>query len=356
MTPNDLFIIWGFVEVSVTFDERGNIVTNAPYSDSKLKIFSLDANLPLAEKIAEEVGVELGLIQISQFADGEIKVKVDESIRGAHIYIVQPTSDPVNDHLMSLMITADAFRRASAKTINLVIPYFGYGRQDRQAAPREPLSAKLVANMFELVGADRVLTLDLHTPQMQGFFNVPVDDLQGEPLLANYFIQNGIHGDNVVVVSPDHSGVSESRRFADFLHAPIAIVDKRSQKYNHQEVVSLIGDVAGKTAIVIDDMIDTGETVKTAVQELQRQNAKEIYVAVTHALLSGSAVDNLKYMDIQKLVVTDSIQMPEAKKQSLGEKLAIVSVAEVFAEAIVRIHENRSVSPLFVGNFEYSNK
>lgn len=334
-------------KVNETVYERGNKVIHTPYNDSQLRIFSLESNLPLAKKIAEEVGVELGLIQLSQFSDGEMTVKIDESIRGADIYIVQPTSEPVNDHLMSLMITIDAFRRASAKTISLIIPYFGYGRQDRQAAPREPLSAKLVVNMFEMVGADRMLTLDLHTPQMQGFFNVPVDDLQREPLLSEYFIKRGIYGDDVVVVSPDHSGVSEARRFADYLHASIAIIDKRSKKYNQQEEVNLIGEVTGKTAIIIDDMIDTGATAKTAILELQRQGAKEIYLAVTHALLSGSAVDDLKYMDIQKLVVTDSIQMPEHKRQVLGNKLDIVSVDQLFAEAIVRIHENRSVSPLF---------
>lgn len=342
-------IIWGFVELSLTME--GHIVTENHYRDSKLKIFSLEANLPLAQKIADEVGVDLGMIQISQFADGEIKVQVDESIRGCHVYIIQPTSYPVNDHFMTLMVTIDALRRSSAKTVNLVMPYYGYSRQDRQAASREPLTAKLVANLLEMAGADRVLALDLHTAQIQGFFNVPLDHLLSEPLFANYYLDRGVEGDDVVVVSPDHSSVTRARKLADFLRAPIAIVDRRQLKYNQKEVVNIIGDVAGKTAVIFDDMIDTGGTMFSAVTELQNQGAGDIYICATHALLSGPAVDRIKHMDIKKLVVTDSILMPEEKAKTLGDKLDIVSVSSLFAEAIIRIYENRSVSPLFVDMF-----
>ena len=234
------------------------------YKDPKLKIFSLSSNRPLAEKIAEAVGLELGKISISRFSDGEVKVNVEESIRGAHVYIVQSTSDPVNDNLMELLIMIDALRRASAKTINVVMPYYGYARQERKAQSREPITAKLVANMITIAGADRVLTLDLHAPQIQGFFDIPVDHLIGVPLLADYFLEKGLFGEDVVVVSPDHGGVVRARKLADFLKSPIAIIDKRRPRPNVSEVMNIIGDVAGKKCIIIDDMIDTAGTITLA--------------------------------------------------------------------------------------------
>lgn len=322
-----------------------------PYKDSKLKIFSLNSNHPLAEKIANEVGVELGEIKLSRFADGEIKVNIEESIRGDHVYIVQSTSHPVNDNLMELMITIDALRRASAKTINVVMPYYGYARQDRKAQPREPITAKLVANMLEMAGAHRVVALDLHAAQIQGFFNIPVDHLLGAPLLANFFLDNRLEGDDVVVVSPDHGGVTRARKLAEFLHAPIAIIDKRRPKHNVAEVMNIVGDVDGKKCVLIDDMIDTAGTITVAVNALKERGAKEIYICCTHALFSGPAVDRLMEAPLVKVIATDSIQLSEDKIEAMGDRLEIVSVSKLIAEAIIRIHENKSVSPLFNEQF-----
>ena len=314
------------------------------YKDPKLKIFSLSSNRPLAEKIAEAVGLELGKISISRFSDGEVKVNVEESIRGAHVYIVQSTSDPVNDNLMELLIMIDALRRASAKTINVVMPYYGYARQERKAQSREPITAKLVANMITIAGADRVLTLDLHAPQIQGFFDIPVDHLIGVPLLADYFLEKGLFGEDVVVVSPDHGGVVRARKLADFLKSPIAIIDKRRPRPNVSEVMNIIGDVAGKKCIIIDDMIDTAGTITLAAAALLDKGADSVYACCTHAVLSGPAVERLDESEIKEVIVTDSIQQPEGRHL---DKLQTISVGNLVGEAIKRIHENRSVSPLF---------
>lgn len=318
------------------------------YSDPNLKIFALSSNRPLAQKIAEQVGVELGKVSVTQFSDGEIKINIDESIRGDHVYIVQSTSYPVNDNLMELLIMIDALRRASAKTINVVLPYYGYARQDRKAQSREPITAKLVANMITQAGADRVLTLDLHAAQIQGFFDIPVDHLLGAPLLANYFLENNFKDKDIVVVSPDHGGVTRARKLAEFLHAPIAIIDKRRPKANVAEVMNIIGDVKGKVAVLIDDMIDTAGTITLAAQALQDAGAIEVYACCTHPVLSGPALDRLNASVIKEVVVTDSIQVPEEKT---GGKIVQVSVDQLMAEAIKRIHENRSVSPLFIEKF-----
>lgn len=320
-----------------------------PYKDPKLKIFSLSSNRPLAEKIAKAVGMELGQLEIQRFSDGEIKVMLEESIRGDHVYIIQSTSNPVNDNLMELLIMIDALRRASAKTINVVLPYYGYARQERKAQAREPITAKLVANMITEAGADRVLTLDLHAPQIQGFFDIPVDHLLGVPLLANYFIDLGLQGDDVVVVSPDHGGVVRARKLADFLKSTIAIIDKRRPRANVAEVMNIIGDVKDKTCIIIDDMIDTAGTITLAAAALLDQGAKEVYASCTHAIFSGPAVERLEESEIKKIVVTDSILQPENRYLS---KLDTVSVAELIAEAIRRVHENRPVSPLFNEKFK----
>ena len=319
------------------------------YKDPKLKIFSLSSNRPLAEKIAEAVGLELGKISISRFSDGEVKVNVEESIRGAHVYIVQSTSDPVNDNLMELLIMIDALRRASAKTINVVMPYYGYARQERKAQSREPITAKLVANMITIAGADRVLTLDLHAPQIQGFFDIPVDHLIGVPLLADYFLEKGLFGEDVVVVSPDHGGVVRARKLADFLKSPIAIIDKRRPRPNVSEVMNIIGDVAGKKCIIIDDMIDTAGTITLAAAALLDKGADSVYACCTHAVLSGPAVERLDESDIREVIVTDSIQQPEGRHL---DKLQTISVGTSVGEAIKRIHENRSVSPLFQEKFK----
>lgn len=323
-------------------------MTTEHYKDPKLKIFSLSSNRPLAEKIAAEVGVELGIVSSTQFSDGEIKINIDESIRGAHVYIIQSTSFPVNDHLMELLIMIDALKRASAKTINVVIPYYGYARQDRKAQSREPITSKLVANMITDAGADRVLALDLHAPQIQGFFDIPVDHLLGAPLLANYFLDNEMLQNDIVVVSPDHGGVTRARKLAEFIHAPIAIIDKRRPKANVAEVMNIIGDVKGKKAILIDDMIDTAGTITLAAQALQDAGATAVYACCTHAVLSGPAIERLENSVIKEVIVTDSIQLPEEK---MSPKIVQVSVSQLIAEAIKRIHENRSVSPLFQEKF-----
>ena len=318
------------------------------YSDPNLKIFALSSNRPLAQKIADQVGVELGKVSVTHFSDVEIKINIDESIRGDHVYIVQSTSYPVNDNLMELLIMIDALRRASAKTINVVLPYYGYARQDRKAQSREPITAKLVANMITQAGADRVLTLDLHAAQIQGFFDIPVDHLLGAPLLANYFLENNFKDKDIVVVSPDHGGVTRARKLAEFLHAPIAIIDKRRPKANVAEVMNIIGDVKGKVAVLIDDMIDTAGTITLAAQAIQDAGALEVYACCTHPVLSGPALDRLNASVIKEVVVTDSIQVPEEKT---GGKIVQVSVDQLMAEAIKRIHENRSVSPLFIEKF-----
>lgn len=318
------------------------------YSDPNLKIFALSSNRPLAQKIADQVGVELGKVSVTHFSDGEIKINIDESIRGDHVYIVQSTSYPVNDNLMELLIMIDALRRASAKTINVVLPYYGYARQDRKAQSREPITAKLVANMITQAGADRVLTLDLHAAQIQGFFDIPVDHLLGAPLLANYFLENNFKDKDIVVVSPDHGGVTRARKLAEFLHAPIAIIYKRRPKANVAEVMNIIGDVKGKVAVLIDDMIDTAGTITLAAQAIQDAGALEVYACCTHPVLSGPALDRLNASVIKEVVVTDSIQVPEEKT---GGKIVQVSVDQLMAEAIRRIHENRSVSPLFIEKF-----
>ena len=318
------------------------------YSDPNLKIFALSSNRPLAQKIADQVGVELGKVSVTHFSDGEIKINIDESIRGDHVYIVQSTSYPVNDNLMELLIMIDALRRASAKSINFVLPYYGYARQDRKAQSREPITAKLVANMITQAGADRVLTLDLHAAQIQGFFDIPVDHLLGAPLLANYFLENNFKDKDIVVVSPDHGGVTRARKLAEFLHAPIAIIDKRRPKANVAEVMNIIGDVKGKVAVLIDDMIDTAGTITLAAQAIQDAGALEVYACCTHPVLSGPALDRLNASVIKEVVVTDSIQVPEEKT---GGKIVQVSVDQLMAEAIKRIHENRSVSPLFIEKF-----
>ena len=277
------------------------------YSDPKLKIFALNSNRPLAEKIAEAAGVELGKCTVKQFSDGEIQVNIEESIRGAHVYVIQSTSSPVNDNLMELLIMIDALKRASAKTINVVMPYYGYARQDRKARSREPITAKLVANMLQTAGATRMVTLDLHAAQIQGFFDIPVDHLMGAPLIANYFLEKGIVGDDVVVVSPDHGGVTRARKLAEFLKSPIAIIDKRRPRANVAEVMNIIGQVEGKVCVLIDDMIDTAGTITLAANALKEAGAKSVYASCTHPVLSGPALERIQDSAIERLVVTDSI-------------------------------------------------
>ena len=315
--------------------------------NSKVKIFALNSNKPLAKKIADAVGVSLGKTSVDRFSDGEIRINIEESIRGDEIFIIQSTSAPVNDNLMELLIMIDALRRASASTINVVMPYYGYARQDRKARSREPITAKLVADMLEKAGADRVIVLDLHAAQIQGFFDIPVDHLMGAPLLADYFLKNGLEKD-AVVVSPDHGGVTRARKLAEFLKAPIAIIDKRRPKANVAEIMNIIGSVDGKRCIIIDDMIDTAGTITLASQALMDAGAKEVYACATHPVLSGPAIERLDKSPIKKIIVTDSIQLPEEKQI---DKLTQVSVGPLIGDAIKRIHENKPVSPLFKNRF-----
>ena len=314
------------------------------YSDPNLKIFALSSNRPLAAKIAEEIGLELGQVSVTQFSDGEIKINIDESVRGCHVYIVQSTSYPVNDNLMELLIMVDALRRASAKTINIVIPYYGYARQDRKAQSREPITAKLVANMITQAGADRVLTLDLHAAQIQGFFDIPVDHMEALPILAKHFIKYGFSPEDTVVVSPDVGGVKRARGLANWLHTPLAIIDKRRAKANVSEVMNIIGDVKGKKAILIDDMIDTAGTICNAAQALIDKGATEVYGCATHAVFSGLAIERLKNSAFTEVVVTDSIELPEDK---IFDKLRILTASKMFAEIIKRIATNEAISDLF---------
>jgi len=318
------------------------------YFDPKLKIFALNSNKPLAEKIAAEVGVPLGKSSVKRFSDGEIQINIEESIRGDEIFIIQSTSAPVNDNLMEIMIMIDAFRRASAKTINVVLPYYGYARQDRKARSREPITAKLVANMLTMAGANRILALDLHAVQIQGFFDIPVDHLMGAPLLADYFLSKDL-AENAVVVSPDHGGVTRARKLADFLKTPIAIIDKRRPRPNVSEVMNIIGNVNGKRAIIIDDMIDTAGTITLAAQALKDAGATEVFACCTHPVLSGPAIQRIEDSVIKQMIVTDSINLP---KEKLVDKMVQVSVGPLIGDAIKRIHENKPVSPLFENRFK----
>ncbi|MCJ8010017.1 ribose-phosphate diphosphokinase [Lederbergia wuyishanensis] len=314
------------------------------YLDPSLKIFSLSSNRALAQEIAKFIGVELGKCSVNRFSDGEIQINIEESIRGCDVYVVQSTSDPVNDHLMELLIMIDALKRASAKTINLVMPYYGYARQDRKARAREPITAKLVANLIETAGATRMINLDLHAPQIQGFFDIPNDHLMGVPILGDYFKSKNLYREDIVIVSPDHGGVTRARRLADRLKAPIAIIDKRRPRPNVAEVMNIVGNVEGKIAILIDDIIDTAGTITLAANALTESGAKEVYACCTHPVLSGPAIERIQNSNIKELVVTNSIVLPEEKKIA---KIKELSVAPLLGEAIIRVHENQSVSTLF---------
>ncbi|WP_066368146.1 ribose-phosphate diphosphokinase [Neobacillus fumarioli] len=313
------------------------------YLDPKIKVFSLNSNLPLAKEIAKDIGVELGKCSVTRFSDGEIQINIEESVRGCNVYVIQSTSQPVNENIMELLIMIDALKRASAKTINVVMPYYGYARQDRKARAREPITAKLVATLLETAGANRVLCLDLHAPQIQGFFEIPTDHLMGVPILADYFKQKELGGD-IVVVSPDHGGVTRARKMAERLKAPIAIIDKRRPRPNVAEVMNIVGNIEGKIAILIDDIIDTAGTITLAANALAENGAKEVYACCTHPVLSGPAIERIQNSKIKELVVTNSIALPEEKKI---DKIVNLSVAPLIAEAIIRIHEEQSVSTLF---------
>ena len=312
------------------------------YTD--IKVFTCNAHPKLAAEIAKNLGITLGKSEVSMFSDGEISVKIDEKVRGTDVYIIQPTSTPVNEHLMEMLIMIDAMKRASAGRVTAVIPYYGYARQDRKTRARDPISAKLVADLIEKAGADRVLTMDLHCSQIQGFFNIPVDHLVGMPLLTKHYLENFPHLENGVAVSPDLGSVVRARAFGSKLEIPLAIIDKRRPKANVSEVMNIIGDVEGRHVILIDDMIDTAGTICNAADALKERGAVGVYACCTHGVLSGPAIERIQNSAIEQLVVLDTIQIPEEKQI---DKIKQISVAPILADAIRRIHEDMSVSKLF---------
>ena len=312
--------------------------------DKPLKLFSLNANIPLAQQVAKSLGVELSKCSVKKFSDGEVSINIEESVRGSEVFVLQSTSGPVNDNLMTLLIMIDALKRASVDTINVVIPYYGYARQDRKARSREPITAKLVANLLEVAGANRIIALDLHALQIQGFFDIPVDHLMCVPIIAKYFKEKLPDMEEVVVVSPDHGGVTRARKLADALNAPVAIIDKRRPKPNVAEVMNIVGNIEGKTCILIDDIIDTAGTITLGAQALKDRGAKEVYASCSHAVLSGQALDRIENSPIKELVYANTIDIPEEKKL---DKMVPLCVGDLIAKAIYKIHNNEPVSVLF---------
>ncbi|MBQ4100173.1 MAG: ribose-phosphate pyrophosphokinase [Oscillospiraceae bacterium] len=311
-----------------------------------IKIFAGNSNPEVAEQIAKILGLPVGKSEVTSFSDGEIAVSIQESVRGSDVFVVQSTCEPVNDHLMELLIMIDAFKRASAGRITAVIPYFGYARQDRKSKARDPISAKLVADILTASGADRVLTMDLHAAQIQGFFNIPVDHLLGVPILAPYFEEKfKTQKEELTVLSPDLGSVTRARKFAERLDVPLAIIDKRRQRANVSEVMNIIGNVKDKKIILVDDMIDTAGTLCNAAEAIiEKGGAKEVYACATHGVLSGPAMDRINNSVIKEVVLLDTIKLPEHKK---SPKIKMLPIAPVFAEAIERIYDDKPVSILF---------
>ena len=310
---------------------------------SNYKIFAANSHPELAEEISSIIGKPLGDVKVSKFSDGEISVSLGESVRGSDCFIIQSTCSPVNDNLMELLIMIDAMKRASAGRISAVMPYYGYARQDRKAKARDPITAKLVADMLVAAGADRVVTMDLHAAQIQGYFTIPVDHLVGLPLLGKYFAENKM--DDLVVVSPDHGSVPRARNMAEPLGCPIAIVDKRRPEPNKSEIMNIIGDIEGKNCILVDDMIDTAGTITNAANALKDLGAKSVRACATHAVLSGPAIQRIEDSAIEELVLLNTMPIP---KEKMLDKMKVLSVGPLFAEAIYRIHTNGSISKLFV--------
>ena len=311
----------------------------------KIQIFTGNSNRELVKKICENLGIEMAKCEVKKFSDGEIQLDIGETARGKDVYIIQSTSSPVNDNLMELLILLDALKRASAGRINVVIPYYGYARQDRKTKAREPITSKLVADLLETAGADRVVAMDLHAGQIQGYFNIPVDHLSAIPYLSNYFekiVKDS--SEDFVVVSPDLGGVTRARTFANRLNLPIAIIERGRPKPNVSEVMNIIGDIEGKDCILIDDIVDTAGTICQAAKALKDNGAKKVYGCATHGVLSGPAYDRIESSVMEEFVVTDTIKVGEDK---LNGKLTQISVAPIFASAIRRINANTSVSQMF---------
>jgi ribose-phosphate pyrophosphokinase len=310
----------------------------------ELKLFSGNANIPLAREVAEYLDTRLGDITVATFSDGEINVKVNENVRGTDVFVMQPTSSPVNDHLMELLIMIDAFKRASARRITAVMPYYGYARQDRKVQPRVPITSRLVADLITAAGANRVLTVDLHAGQIQGFFDVPVDNLFATPVIYEYLSKLGLQ--NPVVISPDAGGVERARAFGKRLGATIAIIDKRRSAPNVAEVMNIIGDVAGRDALLLDDMIDTAGTITQAVTAIKAHGARKVYAACTHAVLSGPAIDRMNSSELDQVIVTNTIALDDKLKAC--QKLRALTVGPLLGQAIRCIHDESSVSSLFM--------
>lgn len=314
-----------------------------PYQLRKnFKLFTLNSNPELAQEIADLLGCELGKSSINHFSDGEVQISIEESVRGAEVYLIQSTSQPGNEHVMELLIMIDALKRASAEAINVVIPYYGYARQDRKASSREPITAKLVANMLETAGATHIITMDLHAPQLQGFFDMPVDQLLGGRILEKHFADKGL--EDAIVVAPDNGGLGRARQLANYLDAPIGFIDKRRMQPEEPETVNIVGDIKGKNVIIIVDIVDTATTIALAANVLVENGAKAVYACCTHAVLSGEAVQRIEESAVTELVVTNTIRVPEEKRTP---KITILSVAPLLAEAIEHVHNEKPVSPLF---------
>jgi ribose-phosphate pyrophosphokinase len=311
----------------------------------KIKIFSGNSNPTLAQKICVALAVPLGAARVRRFSDGEVMVEINENVRGRDVYVIQSTCAPTNDNLMELLVMTDALKRASAATITAVIPYYGYARQDRKAAPRTPITAKLVADLITKSGIDRVVTVDLHAGQIQGFFDIPVDNLYAAPVILNH-LKNRFDGQPVVMVSPDAGGTERARAFAKRLGCTLAVIDKRRTSPNVAEVMHLIGDVRDKIAVILDDMVDTAGTLTQAAKALKDNGATAVYACATHGVLSGPAIERINNSEIAEIVLTDTI--PVGDKESMTSKITMLSVSGLLAEAIRRIHEDESVSSLFV--------
>lgn len=309
---------------------------------SNMKLFACNSHPELAKEIADLMGVELGKATVSKFSDGEISVSIWESVRDKDVFIIQSTGNPVNDNLMELLIMVDAMKRASAGSINAVIPYYGYARQDRKAKARDPITAKLVADLLVAAGVDRVITMDLHANQIQGYFDIPVDHMIGLPTLTEYFIKKEM--EDVVIVSPDHGSVPRARNMAERMNCPIAIVDKRRPEPNKSEIMNIIGDIKGKNCIILDDMIDTAGTITNAANAIKDMGAKEVYACATHGVLSGPAIERLEKSAIKELVILNTLPIPEEKKI---DKMTILFAAPIFAETISRVYTHGSVSAMF---------
>ncbi len=313
-----------------------------PYQTNEMKIFAGSASIPLAEKIVNYLGVRLGDCKTKRFADGEINLKIDETVRGHDIYIIQSACSPANENIMELLIMIDAFRRASAHSISAVIPYYGYARQDRKARGRDPITAKLIANLITEAGADRIITIDLHAEQIQGFFDIPVDNLWSFPVFSKFFSDNTFNRGEIVVVSPDIGGVKRASKFAAKLGVPLAILDKRRPEDNMAEMVHIIGEVEGKTAIIFDDIIDTGRSLVEASKMLKSNGAQKIFACATHGVFSGEAKEIIARSEIEKVFITDTIYHSD-----LPENIRMLSIASLLAEALTRVRKNLSVSILF---------